>query len=105
MERRVVVEGYVAGGSVKVEGGDDEMGDANKVVTFCDEREGGNKFTRGSVVSLMVEDYARLMGRRWWFGCGRHGMLEGKEVLDGILKTITAKTDISYTASKVCYHE
>ena len=34
MERRVVVEGDVAGSSVEVEGGDDEMGYPNKVVTF-----------------------------------------------------------------------
>ena len=64
MEKGVVVEGYVAGSSVEVEGRDDEMGDANKVVTFCNKREGRNELARGSVVSLMVEDYARLMGRR-----------------------------------------
>ena len=75
MERGVVIEGYVAGGGVEMEGGDYEVRYANYILAFADKGEGGDEETT-VVMRLVVKNYARLMGRSSWLGCGRHKIQE-----------------------------
>jgi len=70
-EDGVVVEGYGVGEGVEVEGGDDEVGEADVGGGFCEEGEGGDEGVE-VVVGLVVEDYARLVGG---LGRGRHGLV------------------------------
>lgn len=69
VEDGVVVEGDGAGGGVEVEGGDDEVGEADVGVGLCEEGEGGDE-AAAVVVGLVVEDYAGVVGGK---GCWRHG--------------------------------
>lgn len=69
-EDGVVVEGDGVGEGVEVEGGDDEVGEADVGGGFCEEGEGGDEVAE-VVVGLVVEDYARLVGG---WGRGRHGV-------------------------------
>lgn len=70
-EDGVVVEGYGVGEGVEVEGGDDEVGEADVGGGFREEGEGGDEGVE-VVVGLVVEDYAGLVGG---LGRGRHGLV------------------------------
>lgn len=66
---RVVVEGYVAGLGVEVEGGKDEVRDSDDGSGFGEEGEDGDVGVL-VVVGLVVEDYAGFVGGLE----GRHGV-------------------------------
>lgn len=70
-EDGVVVEGDGEGEGVEVEGGDDEVGEADVGGGFCEEGEGGDEGVE-VVVGLVVEDYAGLVGVLGGLGRGRH---------------------------------
>ena len=72
-EHGVVVEGYDAGGGVEMEGGDDEVGEADVRGGFGEEGEGGDEGA-AVVVGLVVEDYTRFVGWLGGAGRGRHGL-------------------------------
>lgn len=94
MEYGVVVEGYDAGGGVEMEGGDDEVGEADVGGGLGEEGEGGDEGS-GVVVGLVVEDYAGFVGRGGegllgGEGRGRHGPMGLVMVLGGRVISVRA---------------
>lgn len=76
MRRRVVVQGDVAGGGVEMDGGDDEVREADDVGCFGEEGQEGDVFARWVVVGLVVQDHTGLL---------RFGRWEGRHVVIRIL--------------------
>ena len=61
---------------IEVDGGDDEVGDGNKIDGFGEERQKGDEIIP-VIVGLVIEDYTRRLVL--WMLDGRHGLfpLEG----------------------------
>ena len=78
-EGRIVVQGNVSRGRIEMKGSEDEVSGADVGAGFGEQRERRDENTVMVVMSLVVQNHARLVGQALRGRCrsGRHGNEEG----------------------------